>query len=50
MLLVKCPKCGKNMKCAPRINIIKAVKKCVYCGYSFKLYSNLDKTRIVKNL
>jgi transcription elongation factor Elf1 len=50
MLLVKCPRCKKDMKCDPRIDISKAVKVCVFCGKSFKIHSNLLKSRIVKKL
>ncbi|MBC8501045.1 MAG: hypothetical protein H8D38_04755 [DPANN group archaeon] len=50
MLLVKCPRCKKEMKCAPRVSITKAVKVCVYCGRSFKIHPNLAKSRIVKKL
>jgi len=50
MFLVKCPKCYKEMKCDPRIDISKAVKTCVYCGRHFKIHSNLEKSRIVKKL
>jgi len=50
IFLVKCPKCGKEMKCSPRTEINTAVKKCVYCGRSFKIHSNIRKSRIVKTV
>lgn len=50
MFVVKCPNCGKNQKTDPRINAItdlsKKVKRCVYCGKSFKI-SPPGKSRIV---
>ena len=50
MFLVKCPRCGKNMNCAPRKPVKDAIKNCVYCGKSFKIHPSLSKTRIVKTL
>jgi len=50
IFLVKCPKCGHEMKCAPRGNITESIKKCVYCGRSFKIHSNINKSRIVKKV
>jgi len=50
ILLVKCPKCGKNMKVAPRIDVTKATKRCVYCGKSFKIHTSPKDSRIVKRL
>ncbi|MEK6963330.1 MAG: hypothetical protein AABX70_02795 [Nanoarchaeota archaeon] len=46
-LVVRCPKCRKSMRCDPRIDITKAIKRCVYCGRYFKIHSTLDKSRIV---
>lgn len=54
MLKVKCPKCHHEMLYDPKSSgsivsdITKKVKKCVYCGHSFKVHSTLLKTRIVK--
>jgi uncharacterized Zn finger protein len=54
MLIVRCPKCGKDQKTDPRLkkkgDIISKVKRCVYCGHSFKIHSSIDKSRIVKRV
>ena len=50
MFLVRCPDCRKTMKCEPRNDITKAVKKCVYCNRNFKIHSSMDKSRIVKRV
>jgi hypothetical protein len=51
MLLVRCPRCHKDQKTDPKAGDITAkVKRCVYCGYSFKIHGSLPKTRIVKVL
>jgi len=51
VLIVRCPKCGKDQKTMPHIanqgDITKKVKRCVYCGHSFKIHSSLPKSRIV---
>jgi len=51
VLIVRCPKCGKDQKTAPNIeklgDLTKKVKRCVYCGRSFKIHSNIANTRIV---
>lgn len=37
MFLLKCPKCGNNMKYDSRgVILTKKRKRCVYCGRSFK--------------
>ncbi|MFA6074095.1 MAG: hypothetical protein WC758_08310 [Candidatus Woesearchaeota archaeon] len=52
MLIVRCPKCGKDQRTAPIIkqegDLTKKVKRCVYCGHSFKIHSTLLTSRIVK--
>jgi len=52
VLVVKCPRCKNDQKTDPRIeklgDITKKVKRCVYCGHSFKIHSKLPKSRIVK--
>lgn len=52
MIIVKCPHCGNTQRTAPKVeqrgDITKKVKRCVYCGHSFKIHSNLDKSRIIK--
>jgi len=49
MLTVKCPKCKHDMKYMPsKGDITKKVKRCVYCGHSFRVHSSLKKSRIVK--
>jgi acetyl-CoA carboxylase beta subunit len=48
MLVVKCPNCGRNMKTQPRGgDVTTKVKKCVYCGKSFKIHSSMRKSQIV---
>ena len=47
LLAVRCPKCGSDQKYQPQGGeISKKVKKCVYCGCSFKVHSCLPKSRI----
>ncbi|MGV8163024.1 MAG: hypothetical protein ACP5N2_06860 [Candidatus Nanoarchaeia archaeon] len=52
MLIVRCPKCGKDQRTAPIVkregDLTNKVKRCVYCGHSFKIHSSLAKSRIVK--
>lgn len=56
MLKVSCPKCKKVQNYQPQLidNITKSlntkIKRCVYCGYSFKIHSNQEKSRIVENI
>lgn len=54
MLIVRCPKCGRDQKTNPIIkkegDMTSKVKRCVYCGHSFKIHSSIDKSRIVKNI
>jgi len=52
MIIVKCPNCGNTQKTDPRVekqgDLTKKVKRCVYCGKSFKIHSNQTKSRILK--
>jgi hypothetical protein len=50
VITVKCPKCNHDQKCNP-VGVISSskVKKCVYCGRSFKIHPSVDKTRIVNS-
>lgn len=49
MIIVKCPKCKHNMNYMPKPGMItEKSKRCVYCGHTFKVHSNLEKNRIVK--
>ncbi len=56
MLKVSCPKCKKVQNYEPKIkninhySITTKIKRCVYCGYSFKVHSNQEKSRIVENV
>ena len=44
MLLLKCPKCGNQMKCNPLPGELAGKsKRCVYCGRSFKIIGNIAK-------
>jgi len=49
MFTVKCPRCKHEMKYMPiKGKLSKKVKRCVYCGYSFKVHSSSEKSRIIK--
>ena len=48
MLTVKCPSCGHEQKTDPK-NVSKSVKRCVYCGKSFKVHTHVSNSRIVTN-
>jgi uncharacterized Zn finger protein len=54
MLIVRCPKCGKDQKTNPILkntgDVTSKVKRCVYCGHSFKIHSSIEKTRIIKTV
>lgn len=41
MLLLKCPKCGHEMRCSPRGSISGKKKRCVYCGRAFRIEGNI---------
>ncbi len=44
MLILKCPKCGNQMRCEPRPGELTGKKKmCVYCGRSFGIIGNIAK-------
>ena len=47
MFLVQCPGCGQQMKTRPRKKVKDSVKRCVYCGKSFKIHCNVNSSRIV---
>ena len=46
---LKCPKCGNKMKFLPLHldDFSKKKKKCVYCGHTFAIHKNLDKSTII---
>jgi Zn ribbon nucleic-acid-binding protein len=52
MLIVRCPHCGKDQRTDPRItnlgDLTKKVKRCVYCGHSFRIHSSQVRSHIVK--
>ena len=54
MLVVRCNKCGADQKTAPNIKNESEIgtksKRCVYCGHTFKIHINQEKSRIVKRL
>ena len=51
MLIVKCPQCKHNQNYDPKAgSLSEKSKKCVYCGKSFKVHSDLKKSRIVKEI
>lgn len=54
MFIVRCNKCGHEQKTNPDVKkkggITSKVKRCVYCGHSFRIHSSIDNTRIVKEI
>ena len=51
MLEVKCPSCHHIMKYQPKEGTItEKVKRCVYCGRSFKIHASLNESRVHKIL
>ena len=49
MLKVSCPKCKHVMNYEPRGGMISSkTKTCVYCGHTFKVHSNQEKSRIIQ--
>ncbi|MFA5796639.1 MAG: hypothetical protein WC916_01210 [Candidatus Woesearchaeota archaeon] len=49
MIIVKCPKCKHNQNVLPRPGILTVKsKRCVYCGFTFKIHADLKKSRIVE--
>jgi phage FluMu protein Com len=48
MLKVSCPRCKKIQSYQPQTgSITDKIKRCVYCGCSFKVHSNQVKSRII---
>jgi hypothetical protein len=52
MLTVRCPKCHHDQLCDPRISqetptVVGKKKRCVYCGMTFSIHSNMECTNIV---
>lgn len=50
MFVVRCPQCKQTMryqatKTGP---VSDKKKKCVYCGYTFKIHPNYKKSRILR--
>jgi uncharacterized protein YbaR (Trm112 family) len=44
LLLLKCPQCKKDMKYhtySSKDSVANKVKKCVYCGRSYKIKDNI---------
>ncbi|MBD3313553.1 hypothetical protein GF345_03855 [Candidatus Woesearchaeota archaeon] len=42
MLIVRCPRCKKDMKYQEKTSILCSKRKrCVYCGHSFKIKDNI---------
>jgi hypothetical protein len=55
MLKVSCPKCKKLQNYDPKPikagnSITDKIKRCVYCGHSFKIHSNQEKSRIIEKI
>ncbi len=49
MLKVSCPKCKHAQNYDPKLGKISdKVKRCVYCGHSFKVHIDQDKSRIIE--
>lgn len=48
MLLVRCTRCGHDMKYQPTPgSLSEKSKRCVYCGHTFKVHTNLEQSRII---
>lgn len=49
-LLLKCPFCHNNMKYKSMVSqeITAKKKRCVYCGRTFKIHTNPEKSTIIK--
>ena len=44
MMLLKCPSCKNQMKYESRAQVLADnVKRCVYCGHSFKVRASIVK-------
>ncbi len=51
MFKVSCPKCKNQMNYDPKAGAITTkIKRCVYCGHSFKIHANIDKSRIIERI
>jgi len=51
MLKLRCPRCRQDMLYDPKSgSLTTKVKRCVYCGYSFKVHTNPEKSRIIKEV
>ncbi len=49
MLKVSCPKCKKVQNYMPKPGDISSkTKQCVYCGHTFKVHSDQEKSRIME--
>ncbi|MFH1072484.1 MAG: hypothetical protein V1743_03585 [Nanoarchaeota archaeon] len=51
MLKLRCPRCKQDMLYDPKAgSITSKVKRCVYCGHSFKVHTSPEKSRIVQEI
>ncbi|MBD3209451.1 hypothetical protein GF367_03455 [Candidatus Woesearchaeota archaeon] len=50
MFVVRCPSCKHTMRYQPvKAGVVsEKVKKCVFCGHSFKIHPSLVESRIVR--
>ena len=45
---VRCPKCHHDMLYQPKKGLMShKIKRCVYCGHSFKVHASPEKSRII---
>lgn len=47
MLTVRCPRCQHDMLYRPTGHVVGKSKRCVYCGMTFSVHGNQERTRIV---
>lgn len=50
MFLLRCPKCGNQMKYSPSGSLDGKKKRCVYCGRTFTVHSNIEKSTIIRKI
>jgi hypothetical protein len=47
MLTVRCPRCAHDMCYEPKGLPAGKKKRCVYCGMTFSVHTDLERTRVV---
>ncbi len=49
--LVRCPKCSNSQKITIRKSSpLGSVKTCVYCGKRFTIHSNVNNSKIIREI